>query len=411
MPLAALTLLAAAQYLALFFFYSAVPTVLRQAGAPLELLGFFGLAYGAFALSFLWAPYVDRLQLPGFGRRRSWILGMQFLAMTSVVFAALLDPARDFIALLVVAVAASFAAATQRIATLGYAVEALRPRQRAWGSTAIGWGGALGLLLGGSAMLIIVEQFGWRLACLALTGLIVGMILLLPLLREPTTVAAESKSRASLLDLLRRPGTRRILSVALPLSFAKGIAFTLLQPRLVDLGVGLSDIALVVGLANAAGFMIVGPAVSFAIARVSLARSFQLMALSSTAALFLIALSEFAGTPSVELAVLAVILLFAAFTVMQVVVTTVFMTLSKAAQAGTDLTTFLALFSLGAIPGMVLSGFIAGSFGYGAGFAVAALSCAGGLVLSRLLPVLSEAEPSDATQHASEQTTQQISET
>lgn len=404
MALAALTLLAAAQYLALFFFYSAVPTVMRQAGAPLELLGFFGLAYGAFALSFLWAPYVDRFQLPGLGRRRSWVLGMQVMALCSVAAAALLDPARDFVALLVVAVAASLAAATQRIATLGYAVETLDPQQRAWGSTAIGWGGALGLLLGGSAMLAVVEHFGWRLACLALIGLIAMMILLLPFLREPGTAVGEGVRRASLLDLLRRRETRRILAVALPLAFAKGIAFTLLQPRLVDLGVGLSEIALVVGLANAAGFMIVGPAVSLVIARISLARAFRLMAVSSTAALCLIALSEFAGTPSIELAVFAVVLLFAAFTVMQVVVTTVFMALSKQTQAGTDLTTFLALFALGAIPGMVVSGFIAGAFGYGAGFAVAALSCAGGLALSRLLPVVSDAEPADPVEGYSQKT-------
>ena len=168
-----------------------------------------------------------------------------------------------------------------------------------------------------------------------------------------------------------------------------------------DLGVGLADIALVVGIANVLGYMVVGPAVSLVIARVPLTLAFRFMALSSTAALALIALSEIAGTPSVTVAVFAVVLLFAAFTVMQVVVTTVFMSLSDGTQAGTDLTTFLALFSLGAIPGMVASGFIAGTFGYGAGFAVAALSCAGGLVLSRLFPVLADAGGPDLARTAS----------
>ncbi|WP_119166276.1 MFS transporter [Algihabitans albus] len=387
MVLAALAVLTAAQYLALFFFYGAVPAILRQSGASLELLGFFGLAYGAFALSFLWAPYVDRLQFTRLGRRRTWILAMQFLALAFVGLALRLDPAEDALALLIVAFAVSFAAATQRIATLGYAVESLAPQRRAWGSTAIGWGGAIGLLLGGSAMLIVVERFGWSTACLILIVVIATLLLLLPLLREPSAAANEDSPRASLAELLRRPETRRVLAVALPLSFAKGLSFTLMQPRLVDLGVGLSEIALAVGLANAAGFMIVGPAVSLALTRLSLATAFRWMAASSTAALSLIALIEFTGHPTVALAVSSVVLLFAAFTVMQVVITTLFMTLSDRMQGGTDLTTFLALFALGALPGTVAGGFIAGSFGYGAGFAVGALSCFCGFVISRLLPL------------------------
>ena len=388
MPLVTLAFLAAAQYLALFFFYSAVPTVLRQSGTSLELLGFFGLAYAAFALSFLWAPFVDRTGLVGLGRRRSWLFAMQGLGLLCVVVATWLDPSGDPLGLLIIAVIASLAAATQRIATLGYAVETLRPGQRAWGSTAIGWGGAIGLLLGGSAMLAVVEHYGWVAACAVLALVIGSMTVLLGILREPPLGDLADKPRPSFRHLLRQAKVRRIIGITLPLAFAKGVAFTLLQPRLVDLGVGLSQIALVVGLANAAGFMIIGPAVSTVLPRLSLAHGFRLMTLVATAALSLIALSEFVGPPSVALSVAAVGLLFAAFTVMQVVVSTVFMTLSDGNQAGTDLTTLLALFALGAIPGMVVSGFVAGSFGYGAGFALAAASSVCAAAMAHVRPVL-----------------------
>lgn len=396
LPLATLTALAAAQYLALFFFYSAVPTVLRQVGAPLEVLGVFGLAYAAFALSFLWAPIVDRAGFGGLGRRRSWILAMQGLALLCVATAAWLAPTApptggQLAGLLILAVIASFAAATQRIATLGYAVEILTAERRAWGSTAIGWGGAIGLLLGGSAMLALVELYGWAAACLVLM-LIIGATTGLPiLLQEPPPPDRPGAPRPSLRPLLRQPGIRRIVAITFPLAFAKGVAFTLLQPRLVDLGVSLSHIALVVGLSNAAGFMLVGPVVSLALPRLSLAQGFRLMTLISSAALMLIALSESAGPPSVAVSVMAVGLLFAAFTLMQVVVSTVFMTLSDGPQAGTDLTTLLALFALGAVPGMVVAGFVAGSFGYAAGFALAAASSLGAAALAHLRPVPSQA--------------------
>ena len=388
MPLIALAVLAAAQYLALFFFYSAVPTVLRQSGAPLELLGFFGLAYAAFSLNFLWAPYVDRFYVSSIGRRRTWLFAMQAVALACLAFAAWLNPAADPLGLLVVAVIVSLAAATQRIATLGYAVEVLQPKQRAWGSTAIGWGGALGLLLGGSAMLFVVERYGWFTACIALALLVVGMVLFLLFLKEPPSRSTEQTARPSLRHLIRQAGIRRIFAITLPLAFAKGVAFTLMQPRLVDLGIGLGEIALVVGFANLAGFMIVGPAASLAIGRLALSQSFRLMTLISAAVLCLITFSELSGTPSVLLSIVAVVLLFAAFTVMQVVVSTVFMTISEGSQAGTDLTTLLALFALGAIPGMLISGFVAGSFGYGAGFAVAAASCLVAAALAYLRPLL-----------------------
>ena len=78
---------------------------------------------------------------------------------------------------------------------------------------------------------------------------------------------------------------------------------------------------------------------------------------------------------------------------MQVVVSTHFMGLSDNAQAGTDLTTLLSLFALGAIPGMIAAGFIAGSFGYGAAFATAALSCLAAFLVSRAAPVVSASSP------------------
>ncbi|MEM6354112.1 MAG: MFS transporter [Pseudomonadota bacterium] len=392
MTLGTLTVLTAAQYLALFFFYAAVPTVVRQTGGSLELLGFFGLAYAPFALSFLWAPYVDRWSLPRLGRRRSWIMGMQALGVVFVLAAAQLEPSHDTLVLVVIAVAVSFVASTQRVATLGFAAESLTPAERPWGSTAIGWGGALGLLLGGSAMLVLVERASWSVACICLAALILLLTLLLPFLREPE-VAKTDVQRASLHDLVRRPETRRILPVVLPLAFAKGIAFTLMQPRLVDLGVGLSEIALVVGFANLAGFTVVAPTVSALIGRVTEATAFRAMAFGATAALAAAAIVELSGTPPVAAAIAAVVLLFASFTVMQVVVTTIFMGLSTSAQAGTDLTTHLAVFALGAIPGMVLAGFIAGTFGYGAGFAAGAVSCAIGFALSKRLPERPVSDP------------------
>src|SRR5579871_2945953 len=54
---------------------------LREAGLSLETIAFFSLATLAYAFKFVWAPLVDRTQIPfltpRLGHRRSWMLVAQ----------------------------------------------------------------------------------------------------------------------------------------------------------------------------------------------------------------------------------------------------------------------------------------------------------------------------------------------
>ena len=173
MRYAVLALLSCQQYLAVAFLYAAVPAVLRQQGAPLPLIGLFGLVFLAFTVNFLWAPLVDRHRLTALGRRRSWILLMQALAAAVTAAVAFLDPARQIPALLAASLALATIAATQRIATLGYAADSLAPAQRATGAAVMGGGMSVGNAIGGAAGLYLIESFGWRAALLSGAALMV----------------------------------------------------------------------------------------------------------------------------------------------------------------------------------------------------------------------------------------------
>jgi uncharacterized protein YhaN len=65
------------QGIPLGFTMMALPAILRQTGASLELIGFVSVTMLPWFLKFLWAPQVDRRALFGFGRRRSWIVCCQ----------------------------------------------------------------------------------------------------------------------------------------------------------------------------------------------------------------------------------------------------------------------------------------------------------------------------------------------
>jgi PAT family beta-lactamase induction signal transducer AmpG len=50
---------------------------LKDGGINLTDIGLFALVGLPYTLKFLWAPLFDRYVLPGFGRRRGWLIAMQ----------------------------------------------------------------------------------------------------------------------------------------------------------------------------------------------------------------------------------------------------------------------------------------------------------------------------------------------
>ncbi|MDG1156992.1 MAG: MFS transporter, partial [Litorivicinaceae bacterium] len=56
---------------------SALSAWLKDAGVSRTEIGLVGIAYGIYAFNFLWAPLIDRVNIPSItriGQRKSWIL-------------------------------------------------------------------------------------------------------------------------------------------------------------------------------------------------------------------------------------------------------------------------------------------------------------------------------------------------
>src|SRR3954464_841613 len=61
---------------------------LRDAGTTLSAIGFLSWVGLAYSLKFLWAPIIDRVDAPGFGRlgrRRGWMLLSQLIVAGGLV--------------------------------------------------------------------------------------------------------------------------------------------------------------------------------------------------------------------------------------------------------------------------------------------------------------------------------------
>eukprot|EP00756_Hemistasia_phaeocysticola_P054738 Hpha_TRINITY_DN30648_c0_g1::TRINITY_DN30648_c0_g1_i1::g.18215::m.18215/K03372/ACATN, SLC33A1; MFS transporter, PAT family, solute carrier family 33 (acetyl-CoA transportor), member 1 len=116
---------------------SAMPMLLKDRGVSLSAIGTFSLVTWPFSLKLIWAPIVDTVYSPRFGRRKSWLVPAQLLigAIMLVVPAERLLDNADVVPLTVVFGLLYFLCATQDIAVDGWALSMLSRENVGWAAT------------------------------------------------------------------------------------------------------------------------------------------------------------------------------------------------------------------------------------------------------------------------------------
>ena len=101
---------------------------LNEDGLSRSTIGWAGLIFGVYAFNYLWAPLIDRIQIPyltkKIGHRRGWIVLMQLLILTSLGLWSLINPTENLALVISVGLLIAIASATQDIT-----VDALRIEQ------------------------------------------------------------------------------------------------------------------------------------------------------------------------------------------------------------------------------------------------------------------------------------------
>tara|TARA_Y200000002_G_scaffold375793_1_gene378680 strand:+ start:666 stop:2042 length:1377 start_codon:yes stop_codon:yes gene_type:complete len=101
---------------------------LKEDGLSRSTIGWAGLIFGVYAFNYLWAPLVDRIQIPyltkKIGHRRGWIVFMQVVILLSLFLWSIISPTENFVLVISVGLIIAIASATQDIT-----VDALRIEQ------------------------------------------------------------------------------------------------------------------------------------------------------------------------------------------------------------------------------------------------------------------------------------------
>src|SRR3954468_7628959 len=132
-----------------------------ESGVNLRTIGLFTIVGTPYTIKFLWAPLVDALDVPVLsrllGRRRGWLVFSQILLMVAIALLALCDPKLGPSLLLVAALTAATASATQDIVIDAFRVESLPENEQAAGMASYVAAYRIGMLASTAGALFLVS--------------------------------------------------------------------------------------------------------------------------------------------------------------------------------------------------------------------------------------------------------------
>jgi MFS transporter, PAT family, beta-lactamase induction signal transducer AmpG len=229
---------------------SALQAWLKDLGRSNTTIGLMTYVALPYLLKPLWAPLVDRYPMPFLGRRRGWMLVMQFALAGGIALLALQNPSVSLTPLAVCALAVVFFSATQDIAIDAWRADVSLPSERGAAAAAANLGYRLASWLAFAVALVVADYFGWRPAFLLLAG--VMLLFCFATARAPSTHNTYRPRSLTesvvepLKELLGTPSALALIGVVLLFKVGDAFSNKLFTPFMMDVGFSKTEIGLIV---------------------------------------------------------------------------------------------------------------------------------------------------------------------
>jgi PAT family beta-lactamase induction signal transducer AmpG len=148
------TLLGFASGLPLALTGQALQAWLTADGIDLATIGFLSLVGLPYTFKFLWAPLMDRFDLPWLGRRRGWLVLTQLALAGALLALAATPPTGEIRLFALIAVAVAFVSASQDVVIDAYRTDVLPSSERGLGASLNVMGYRLAMIVSGGLALI-----------------------------------------------------------------------------------------------------------------------------------------------------------------------------------------------------------------------------------------------------------------
>ena len=199
---------------------------LKEEGLSRSTIGWAGLIFAVYAFNYLWAHFIDRLQIPyltkKLGHRRGWIVLMQIIILVSLVIWSLINPSENLALLITIGLIIAIASATQDITVDALRIEQIEEtesKSMAAGAAmaVVGWWS--GYKLGGVIALFTAqyfEDFGivnyWQSTFLILGIVVILMNIGLMFVHEPISNDKKIKQEKTDQLIQNKLGSQNILT-------------------------------------------------------------------------------------------------------------------------------------------------------------------------------------------------------
>ncbi|PKO93750.1 MAG: AmpG family muropeptide MFS transporter [Betaproteobacteria bacterium HGW-Betaproteobacteria-10] len=238
--------------LPLYLLLNLLPAWLRSEGVDLKTIGFFALIQFPYTWKFLWSPLLDRFNIPGFGRRRGWMLLTQFGLLLTIGFMGGLSPKDNIWPILWLATLLSLLSATQDIAVDAFRREILSDEELGIGNAVHVNAYRVSGLIPGSLSLILADRLPWN-EVFWITGafMIPGMIMAWRV-SEPQVKGMPKTLRQAVTEpfheFINRQGWRgalMVLGFIFLYKLGDSLSTALATPFYLDMGFTKTDIGLI----------------------------------------------------------------------------------------------------------------------------------------------------------------------
>lgn len=238
--------------LPLYLLLNLLPAWLRSEGVDLKTIGFFALIQFPYTWKFLWSPLLDRFSIPGFGRRRGWMLVTQIGLLATIGLLGGFDPKENIWPILWLATLLSLLSATQDIAVDAFRREIL-------GDNELGLGNAVHVnayriagLIPGSLSLILADRLPWDQVFWITGAFMIPGMAMAWLVSEPAVRGAPKTLQQAVTEpfheFMGRQGWRgavMVLGFIFLYKLGDSLCTALATPFYLDMGFTKTDIGLI----------------------------------------------------------------------------------------------------------------------------------------------------------------------
>ena len=199
---------------------------LKEDGLSRSTIGWAGLIFAVYAFNYMWAPLIDRLQIPyltkKIGHRRGWIVLMQLSILICLTMWSIINPTDNLALVITIGLIIAVSSATQDITVDALRIEQIGEKENqsmAAGAAmaVVGWWS--GYKLGGVIALFTAEYFEnigvadyWQTTFLILGVVVILMNIGLMFVHEPISLDRSQRQNETDRLIQNKLGSQNILT-------------------------------------------------------------------------------------------------------------------------------------------------------------------------------------------------------